>query len=200
MRAAVVIPVKSFTVAKGRLAGALTPSARADLARRCAENVVGAAHPLPVFVVCDDDHIEAWAESHGARTVRCATPGLDAAVAAGRAAAHAAGFDHVIVAHADLPLASHLDHVAVEGAVSLVPDRHRDGTNVLAFPVDSPFTTAYGPGSFQNHVLIARRVGMETVVIDDPSLALDLDTVDDLDELERRTDSRDCSPQKETPT
>jgi 2-phospho-L-lactate guanylyltransferase (CobY/MobA/RfbA family) len=68
----------------------------------------------------------------------------------------------------------------------MVPDRHRDGTNVLAFPVISSFTTAYGPGSFDNHVRLAALAGLEHVVINDASLELDLDTADDLGELARR--------------
>jgi 2-phospho-L-lactate guanylyltransferase (CobY/MobA/RfbA family) len=73
--------------------------------------------------------------------------------------------------------------------VTIVPDRHRDGTNILSMPVDCPMPTAYGPGSFDNHVALARTVGLECDIIDDPDLALDLDTVDDLAELDRRTTS-----------
>lgn len=187
MRPAVVIPVKSFALAKGRLAGALTPEGRSTLARECAGRVVAAAKTLPVYVVCDDPDVAAWAESVGASVVRCDEPGLDLAVAAGRRVAANDGHDHIIVAHADLPLAEDLAHVAREGVVSMVPDRHRDGTNVLSFPTRCAFTTAYGPGSFENHVRNAERAGLHHEVIDDAHLALDLDTVDDLDELAART-------------
>ena len=63
---AVLIPVKAFGAAKGRLAEVLDGLARADLARRMAETVVTAAAPLPVTVVCDDDDVDAWARSQGA--------------------------------------------------------------------------------------------------------------------------------------
>ena len=78
------------------------------------------------------------------------------------------------------------DHIAREGKVSLVPDRHRDGTNVLSFPASSSFTTAYGPGSCDNHIRLALDVGLEYEIIIDNALALDLDTADDLSELARR--------------
>lgn len=185
MHIAAVVPVKSFSLAKGRLASSLTPSHRAQLARDCATRVVGAAAPLPVYVVCDDDEVAKWARSLHARVVRCDTPGLDNAVAAGRRAACDDGADHIIVAHADLPLATRLDHVVRAGAVTVVPDRHRDGTNVLAFPAASGFTTAYGPDSFRNHVRIAERLGLSCIVVEDADLALDLDTADDLAELDR---------------
>ncbi len=186
MRAAVVIPVKSFTMAKGRLADTLTPSQREDLARTCAETVIRAASPLPTYVVCSDDAVATWATSLGAHVVHCSTPGLDVAVTAGREAIAALGFDHIIVAHADLPLAEELGHVAREGIVTMVTDRHSDGTNVLSFPIASPFTTAYGPGSLDNHIRTAESCGLVYAIIEDASLALDLDTADDLSELERR--------------
>lgn len=186
MRVAVVIPVKSFTMAKGRLADTLTPAQREELARTCAETVVHAASPLPAYIVCSDDSVANWAVSLGAHVVHCATPGLDVAVTAGRDAIAALGFDHIIVAHADLPLAEELAHVAKEGFVTMVTDRHHDGTNVLSFPVASSFTTAYGPGSLDNHIRSAESLGLRYEVINDESLSLDLDTADDLSELERR--------------
>ena len=186
MRSAVVIPIKSFTVAKGRLADTLSPAQRADLAQQCATTVVRAAQELPVYVVCADAAVAQWARELGAHVVDCQTPGLDVAVSAGREAAEADGATHIIVAHADLPLATSLSHVVREGRVSMVPDRHNDGTNVLAFPAGVHFTTAYGPGSFDNHTRIAESLGLVVEVINDDSLALDLDTADDLGELARR--------------
>lgn len=173
-------------MAKGRLADTLTAHERATLAKSCAETVVRAAQHLPTYVVCSDPEVAAWATCLGARVVDCQTPGLDIAVAAGRQAAKADGADHIVVAHADLPLAVSFAHIAREGKISLVPDRHHDGTNVLSFPTVSSFSTAYGPGSFDNHIRLAIDAGLEYEVIIDEALALDLDTADDLAELARR--------------
>lgn len=186
MQVAVVIPIKSFTLAKGRLADTLTPSARADLARECATTVVRAAQPLPVYVVCSDPDVAAWAHQMNAHVVNCPTPGLDAAVTAGLQRAHNDGADHVIISHADLPLARNLEHVVRPGKVSLVPDRHRDGTNVLSFPLGIGFSTAYGPGSCDNHIRIAASLDVDVEIIHDEYLELDVDTSDDLGELQRR--------------
>ncbi len=186
MRIAVVVPVKSFRLAKGRLAGVLDAARREELARECAARVVAAAAPHRVYVVCDDDEVERWAREHGASPVRCDAPGLDVAVSAGRRVAATDGAEHLIVAHADLPLARRLDHVVRPGAVTLVPDRHRDGTNVLAFPLASSFSTAYGPGSWANHLRAAGIAGLPVETIEDADLALDLDDAADLDELARR--------------
>lgn len=186
MKPAVVIPVKSFTMAKGRLADTLSPVERESLARDCAARVVRAAGSFPVYVVCGDATVAEWARSLGAHVVEQDRPGLDAAVATGITAVAAAGHDHVIVAHADLPLAESLAHVPVDGTVTIVTDRHHDGTNVLSVPLGAGFTTAYGPGSCDNHVRIAERLGIAHRVLVDESLSLDLDTADDLSELARR--------------
>ena len=58
MEAAVLVPIKAFRNAKGRLAPAVSPTARADLARMMAARVLAAARPFTPFVVCDDDEVE----------------------------------------------------------------------------------------------------------------------------------------------
>ena len=46
-----LVPIKGFGTAKGRLEGALDGAQRAELARRLAAGVLGAAAPLPTWVV-----------------------------------------------------------------------------------------------------------------------------------------------------
>ena len=71
----------------------------------------------------------------GPRCVWCPGRGLNGAVADGVAALRGRrASTRVVVAHADLPLATRLDWVADFPGVTLVPDRRDDGTNVLAVP------------------------------------------------------------------
>ena len=189
MLLAVIVPVKSFTVAKGRLASALGDSERETLARTCAEQVVMAAAPAPVYVVCASDDIAGWAEALGARVVRQVSTGLNGAVHDGWMQARADGADHILVAHADLPLVTTFAHVPAAGEITLVPDRHNDGTNVLSMPAAVDFVLHYGPGSFVAHLEEANIRGLPHHVLHDDNLALDLDTADDLQELERRTNT-----------
>ncbi|HEU5152428.1 MAG TPA: 2-phospho-L-lactate guanylyltransferase [Iamia sp.] len=184
MAAHVVVPVKAFRAAKGRLAGALDPAARADLARTMAEGVVRAAAPLPVTVVCDDADVAAWARGLGVTVGWTPGLGLDGAVEAGVAAVEAAGATRVVVAHADLPLARDLAGLADEhdpATIALVPDRHGDGTNVVVLPAGCGFRFAYGPGSFARHRAEAARLGVAVHVVDDPRLGWDVDLPADLD-------------------
>ena len=180
----VLIPVKAFADAKGRLAGAVDADGRAGLARTMASTVVAAAAPLPVTVVCDDDGVDAWARSVGAAVIRVHGPGLNRAVEAGVAALAADGVSQVVIAHADLPRATRLDHCAATQGITLVPDRNLDGTPVLSVPTDAGFRFAYGPGSYAAHVAEAERLGLPWRSLHDPDLAFDVDDPADLEGLD----------------
>lgn len=177
---AVLIPVKRFTAAKARLAGVVDAPTRARLARWLADRVVAACGTTPVFVACDDEEVATWADDAGAEVLWSPGLGLNGAVDAGRELIAGKGFEHVVIAHSDLPLAHDLDRVATAGTITLVPDRHRDGTNVLALPVDAEVPASYGAGSFARHLELALANGHAVQVWDDPRLALDLDRADDV--------------------
>ena len=53
------------------------------------------------------------------------------------------------------------------GTVTLVPDRHRDGTNVLALPIDADVPASYGGGSFRRHLELAMATGTRVRVVAD---------------------------------
>jgi 2-phospho-L-lactate/phosphoenolpyruvate guanylyltransferase len=179
--AAVLVPIKAFSTAKLRLAPALDPAARADLARQMAATVLGAAGDLPVLVVCDDHDVRAWAAERGARVAWTPGLGLNGAVAAGIERLRAEGVTRAVVAHADLPMASDLTWVADFPGVTLVPDRRLDGTNVLGLPTAAGFRVAYGPGSFARHRIEAARLGLVARIVTDAHLAWDVDLPHDLD-------------------
>jgi 2-phospho-L-lactate guanylyltransferase len=178
--AGVLIPVKAFAQAKRRLAPVLDHEARAALARSMAEQVVRSAGSLPVAVVCDDEAVRRWATELGAEVIWTPALGLNGAVEAGVAHLAAAGIDRAVVAHADLPLATDLTWVARGDGVTLVPDRHGDGTNVASVPTAAGFRFAYGAGSCARHEAEARRLGLSVRVVTDERLGWDVDTPDDL--------------------
>ena len=177
---AVLIPVKAFADAKVRLEEVLDADARSALARRMAETVVAAAAPLPVTVVCDDDEVASWAATLGASVIQVDEPGLNRAVTTGVAALADAGFETVIVAHGDLPRATNLARCADFDGVTLVPDRHGDGTPVASVPTGVGFRFHYGPGSFAAHLAEAERLGLAWRSLVDPDLGFDVDGPEDL--------------------
>jgi 2-phospho-L-lactate/phosphoenolpyruvate guanylyltransferase len=179
--AAVLVPVKAFAQAKQRLAGVLEPDARRALAVAMAETVLRAAGALRTAVVCDDDEVRTWAADRGAEAIWTPGLGLNGAVEAGIAHLARRGTEHVIVAHADLPLATDLTWLADGGGVTLVPDRRRDGTNVLSIPSGVGFVPAYGAGSFAAHRAEAARLGLTVRLIPDAALGWDVDVPADLE-------------------
>ena len=179
--AVVAIPIRSFDDAKTRLAGVLSAADRRRLAEAMAERVVRAAHDLPVFIISDDADVARWASRLGVDVVAPGVSGLNASVTAAVSllAADLAHDARIIVAHADLPRADDL-RVVTGAGVAIAPDAARDGSNVLSLPAGTEFTFRYGPGSFEAHRREAADRGLEVTVIDDESLALDVDDPADL--------------------
>lgn len=186
MAVAVLVPIKAFGQAKRRLAGHLSPDERIRLATYMAARVVAAAGDLPVYVVCDDEHVASWARRHDAEPLWRPEMGLNGAVTSGVDALGAAGFDRVIVSHADLPLANDLSRLAQWSGVTLVPDRRDDGTNVAVVPTASGFTFGYGAGSFRRHGSEAIRRSLPLRVVRSARLGWDVDVPADLDHDELR--------------
>lgn len=180
---AVIIPVKSFSAAKARLAPVLTPPERARLARWTASRVVAAANGLDTFVACDDPEVAQWATSLGAQVLWGAGLGLNGAVDAAVAAVSDLGYHQVLISHADLPLAKDFPALAAAidpGSVVLVPDRFKDGTNLVIRPIGIYLPASYGGGSFRTHLNLALAARCPVTVRMDLHLGLDLDTVAEL--------------------
>jgi 2-phospho-L-lactate/phosphoenolpyruvate guanylyltransferase len=184
--AGIVVPLRSFTMGKARLASVLSEPERAALARSMAECVVNAAGARPVVIVSSASEVVAWAHDHGCDVVD--DPGsLDAAAAAGRSWAVERGLARYAVVHADLPLARSLDAVVSDGdapVVVIVPDHRDDGTPVLSLPTNVAFTFAYGPDSAARHAREARRRSLTVRIVRDDALGFDVDVAADLIALE----------------
>lgn len=184
---AVVIPVKAFHQAKERLSDLLTPAERFVLAKYCADRVVEAARQFETYIVCDDADVAQWARDHKVKVVWQPEVGLNAAVRAGVDFAKNHGKKLAIVSHSDLPLATGFNQLLTDqtvetlmSSITLVPDRHEDGTNVMVLPTNIDFEFCYGKNSFSAHQEGAKKIGLSVRVIHDQSLAVDIDTADDL--------------------
>ena len=175
-----LVPVKDFRRAKLRLAPALSPERRQELARSMATQVVLSAAGLPVAVVCDDEAVAEWARSLSATVLWEPGRGLNGAVQQGVARLKAMGATAVVVAAGDLPLARDLRSLTTFPGVTLIPDRRHDGTNVIVVPATVDFTFAYGPASFRRHLDEARRTGSSVRVIHSSPLGWDVDLPEDL--------------------
>jgi 2-phospho-L-lactate guanylyltransferase len=185
-----LVPLKALAEAKGRLAPAVGPLQRRLLAIAMFEDVIAALQAvpgLPAPVVVSPDR-EVWrrADAMGCRVVE-EPPGAGDLNGALAAAAGAGDGEALLVVAADLPLASAagLERVlaAADAPVAVVPSADGGGTNVLAWRDPATFAPSFGPDSAARHLAVPGAVR-----VDDPGLALDVDTVDDLRAVAGRLD------------
>jgi 2-phospho-L-lactate guanylyltransferase len=177
---AVLVPVKRFDHAKGRLGTLLSTDERVRLARWLAGRVLASAGAAPVFVACDNEVVAEWADVAGAEVLWCPGMGLNGAVDSSRQTIAGKGFDHIVIAHSDLPFATDLAGIALADTITIVPDRKLGGTNVLAVPVGAALPASYGANSFRAHLAAALDDRFRVEVRRDPYLSLDIDTPADL--------------------
>jgi 2-phospho-L-lactate guanylyltransferase len=76
-----------------------------------------------------------------------------------------------------------LARAAEPPSVLIVPDRHGTGTNALVLTPPGAMAPSFGPGSRDRHEADAGVAGASHEVVPVPSLALDVDTPEDLEYL-----------------
>jgi 2-phospho-L-lactate/phosphoenolpyruvate guanylyltransferase len=195
MGVAAIIPVKRFGAAKRRLVSALGPDARERLAGAMLADVLAAVgrsrRVEHLIVVSGEPAAEQAARAHGAELVGDPEDaGHSRAAVLGIGRALELGADAAALLPGDCPL---LDPVELDtalerlraGAVAVVPDRHGTGTNALLLAPPDAIEPAFGPGSRERHERLARAAGRKVTVERLDSLALDVDTADDLAALRR---------------
>jgi 2-phospho-L-lactate guanylyltransferase len=176
MPTVVIIPVKSFSLGKQRLSGAIDDARRSRLGRALAGHVaevVEQAGLLAMFVT-DDPEVAAWSASMGFPSLPDPGEGLDAAAAAGVEWALQSR-SRWMVLHADLPLLRAGDLHSLTASSSDVIAPSTDG-GTSAISAQHPIHFAFGPGSFHKHLgrLDAPRI------VTTPGLLLDVDSPSDL--------------------
>ncbi len=202
MRTVAVVPVKSFDTAKERLSPRLGGGSRHLLAQAMVCDVLSALRRVgrldAVAVVTDDHEIEAMLRSDPVTLLLDdRRDGQSAAAMIGIRHAVAEGYRRVLLVPGDTPL---IDPDAVDAlletsrteklSVTIVPDRHREGTNALVITPPDAYEPSFGPGSLERHLEAARTAELSHRVEEVESLMHDVDTAEDLsalgDELERR--------------
>jgi 2-phospho-L-lactate/phosphoenolpyruvate guanylyltransferase len=190
MRTLAILPIKSFGDAKQRLAHEISASARRVLAEAMFSDVLVALRRTPsirdILVVTADHGAQRIAGGYGAAVVGDEDQGHNVAAGNGVRAALTAGADRALLVPGDCPLLDpgELDRLItrpVSGrSVLIVPDRHGTGTNALLLTPPDVLAPAFGSGSCRRHVHNARALGAVAEVVQVDSLALDVDTPEDL--------------------
>jgi len=189
-----VLPIKSFDEAKQRLRAELDPTPRRALVEAMFSDVLialrRAALVDQVLVVSADNVAQRIAGGYDAMVVVDENEGHNQAAARGAARALELGSDRVLMVPGDCPLLrpSELDELLARPVPSpsmlVVPDRHGTGTNALVLTPPDALAPAFGPGSHDRHREHAGAAGIHVATVEVPSLALDIDTPEDLAAVE----------------
>ncbi len=190
-----IVPFKALEDAKQRLASLLSPAERRDLMLAMARDVLAAlcqsASLSGVLIVSRTSEADALAQAFS--TERFAeSPDADLPGALTQASNHLLehlGARGVMVIPADVPLisAAEIDEIlaghdlsASSGAVTVVPDTERVGTNCLAISPPGAIDFIFDGKSFKPHVDAAFARGITPRIVPSRGFQLDIDTADDL--------------------
>ena len=174
----VLVPLKSFHLAKNRLRQAGTNEVTA-LAEELALGVLQGARPRTIFVLGESDDIESFAREQGVGFWRSVAPGLNPTVD-GAYRAMSGDFDRFFIVHGDLHAPAGIGFFEPSEGVTIVTDHRQRGTNILVLPSNLDFHFSYGPDSKRLHQREAQRLGLACRVVNDSPWALDIDEPDDL--------------------
>jgi 2-phospho-L-lactate guanylyltransferase len=192
MRTLAIVPIKSFEVAKQRLAETLARGGRRSLVQAMFSDVLGALRKVQgiesIAVVTAD--AAAGSVAAGDRMVVLddnLSAGQSEATQIGIRYAVGQGFDRVLLVPGDTPLVQPpeidgmLERCEADGiGVAIVADRHGTGTNGLLISPPGTFDPSFGPGSLERHLAQARERDLVYRVESLPSLEHDVDTPGDL--------------------
>ncbi len=195
MRTAAILPIKSFAEAKQRLREDLAAHDRRALVEAMFADALVALGRVPslerIVVVSGDRVAQRIAGGYGANVVEDDERGHNTAAAQGIRAVLEDGIERALLVPGDCPLLSPADldalltHPTGERSALIVPDRHGTGTNALLLTPPDVLAPSFGPDSRRRHMADASAAGVPAEVVELDSLALDVDTLDDLEALRR---------------
>jgi 2-phospho-L-lactate guanylyltransferase len=184
-----VIPVKPFSEAKTRLAGALSPQARAGLMRELLTGVLVQVRESGLLagtvVISRDEAVLALARNLGAQALHETGAGLNAALDEARRMIADRGADGMLVLPADLPLLTaddilQLYDLALSDVEVAIAPSHDGGTNALLLCPPDAMEFSFGPDSFVRHVRQALSSGRRYAIYRSETLGRDVDLPEDL--------------------
>ena len=189
-----ILPVKRFAAAKARLGDDISVGTRRALAESMVTDVLMALRRTEavdgVFVVTSEPTADAIGRGYGATVlVDDVEDGQSAATLIGIDHAIEQGAGRVLLVPGDCPaldpgeLGELLERPVEDPSVIVVPDRHGTGTNALILTPPDVIEPAFGPDSRARHEQLAKAAGVPCDVEHVETLAIDVDTADDLEAL-----------------
>ncbi len=194
MSAVAILPIKSLDVAKSRLSAALSAGQRRALAEAMFADVLTALRRSEqvdrVIVTTTDRIAQRIASGHGAEVLEDRGDGHSQAATLGINLLLGERVARALLVPGDCPLLDPIEldqllrYAARPRSAVIVPDRHGTGTNALLLNPPDALTPSFGEGSCARHVALAAQQGTQAEIVSVPTLALDIDTPEDLAELQ----------------
>jgi 2-phospho-L-lactate guanylyltransferase len=191
-----ILPVKRLAAAKVRLGSAVPAEFRRMLAEAMYADVLTALRRTKlidgILVVTADKAAALVAEGQGAEVIEDTGESHSDAAVIGLAHAQTRGAARALLVPLDCPLLDPVEldallaRPSVPNSAVIVPDRHGEGTNALLLTPPTALTPAFGEGSRGRHVALATAQGSTADVVEVPTLALDIDTPQDMEELRQQ--------------
>ena len=188
-----LIPVKSLSIAKSRLAPSLSQHQRERLVLDMLHHVLCVLLDSELFeqvsVVSSDEQVLEQAYLWGARAMTEEQHGHNQALHAAALREKTEGVTTLLTISADLPLLTtqelrYFIEQSRQHEVVLAPSRDGTGTNAILVrpPLAVPYV--FGPDSLESFLEAARQRHLSYSTYRSIGLALDIDTIDDLDKVE----------------
>ena len=194
----VIIPVKTLSKTKSRLAPILSSEERASLTVKLLKRLFRVINEVDliekVIVVSKDERIARIAnEAHHIALAEPQGADLNESIQFAFAHAEQDGATHVLILPSDLPLVTADDlmlflSLVEEGGETAVvcSDNVQMGTNALLLPVGWSFKFQYGLNSFAKHLDEANIHRLNTCIVDVPNIQFDLDTEADWEQYQHQ--------------
>ncbi len=187
-----IVPVKSLSEAKRRLANHLDPEERRALVLAMLDDVLSALGKSRLFsethVISPDLSLERTARNHRVGFIRQKGAGLNAAIRQAMRYLARSNVSSVTTVLADLPLAKPSDFTELvrisdqSPRVVLAPSL-KGGTNVMLRSPPNLIKTSYGRWSYAKHLRAGQGKNVPVYSVSNPRLSFDVDTIEDLKAL-----------------
>jgi len=184
-----LVPVKALNVAKSRLAAHLSWQQREGLVLDMLHHVLQILLASRLFervsVVSPDTRVLEQARFWGAQPLKEEQHGHNSALQAAAMGEQAAGATAILTISADLPLLRISDIQGMieqsrQHEVVLAPSRDGTGTNAILMRPPLALPYLFGLNSRQRYQQAARQRKLRYAVFSSIGLAVDIDTIDDL--------------------
>jgi 2-phospho-L-lactate guanylyltransferase len=188
-----LIPVKSLSEVKSRLAPYCTPEQRANLVLHMLNHVIMTLQESQLFsrisVVSPDAHVREITQQWGAVALKEELAGHNPALTAAAHQEIMAGSQALLTISADLPLLQTRD---LQGLVEqsqryqvvLAPSQEGTGTNAILVRPPLALPYVFGLNSLQHYQHEASRQNLSHTLHKTLGLAVDIDTIDDIEMLQ----------------